>query len=178
MVYSKLSDKIESLNNQITVLTTEVISLKKLNSALESKVNVSEQKSKMCHSKLFGLKEKRGENLNEAVSKVFEERNIMIQVVMSQMSYHHLGAFLSGSNKPRGVMINFTTDSLRIKAFMDENQLKDSKMVLVEDLTKLRYNLMIKAKGKFGKENVWSQGGNIFDKIGGNKHSLKHEEDL
>ncbi|KAG5882510.1 hypothetical protein JTB14_033311 [Gonioctena quinquepunctata] len=76
MVYSELSDKIEGLNNQITGLTTEVIFMKNLNSALESKVDFLEQKSKMCHLKLFGLKEKRGENLNEAVSKLFEERNI------------------------------------------------------------------------------------------------------
>ncbi|KAG5879079.1 hypothetical protein JTB14_006347 [Gonioctena quinquepunctata] len=125
MVYSELSDKIEGLTNQIKVLTTEVISLKKLNSALKSKVDFSEQKSKMCHLKLFGLKERRGENLKEAVSKLFEGRNIMTRVEMSsQMSCHHLGAFLSSSNEPRGVMMNFTIDSLRNRAFMNEKQLR------------------------------------------------------
>lgn len=179
MVYSKLADKIEGLNNQIAALTNEVNTMKKHNHALESKVDFLEQKSKMCHLKLFGLKEKRGENLNDAVSKIFEERNIITRAeISSQMSCYRLGAFTSGSDKPRGVMINFATDSLCNKVFRNKKQLKGSKMVLVEDLTKLRYNLMVKAKGKFGRENVWSQGGSIFVKIRGSKHSLKHEEDL
>ena len=51
-------------------------------------------------------------------------------------------------------------------------------MVVVEDLTKSRYDLLKKAQQKFGIRSAFSHDGTIYVKVGHKKHKINSLEDL
>lgn len=179
MVFSKLSDKIECLNNKIVELNGTVDKVSKINTQLVSRVEELEQKIKLSQLRMYGVKEKKGENITDVVNNLLEEKGIVEQKGDIQIvSCYRIGTVKSGSKKPRPVILKFSAEYQRNIVFYNKKKLKGSKITLTEDLTKPRYNLLLKAKEEIGKENVWSQDGNICIKFNGQKHVIKTELEL
>lgn len=65
-----------------------------------------------------------------------------------------------------------------MQCFLIKKKLKNSKLVIVEELTLQRYQLLMLAKDKIGRDRVWTMDGNIFAKINGKKTALKTEDDV
>lgn len=179
MVFSRLSEKIESLTTNIAEISNSVGQLHKENTELKNRVDDLEQKLKVSQLRLYGVREKKGENLAEVVTKLLEEKNVLDTENSTQsLCCYRLGLLKPGNKKPRPIIIKFKDENQRNFAFSNKKNLKGSKMVLTEDLIKSRYTCLWKAKEKFGKENVWSQSGNICIKLDGRKHVVKNEMEL
>lgn len=153
--------------------------LKKENTELKNRVENLEQKMKVSQLRMYGVKEKRGETLSEVVSKLLVDKNVLDNETGSQdLSCYRIGLLKPGNKKPRPIMIKFRDENQRNLVYSNKRNLKGSKMVLTEDLIKSRYDCLCKAKEKFGKENVWSQSGNIYVKVDGHKHIVKNIMEL
>lgn len=174
MVFSKLSEKFESLNSKLNEANDTVLQLCKENNELKNRVEDLEQKMKITQLRMYGVKEKKGENLPEVVSKLLIDKNVLEnESGLPILSCYRIGLIRPGNKKPRPIIIKFRDENQRNLAYSNKKNLKGSKMVLTEDLIKSRYNCLCKAKEKFGKENVWSQSGNICIKMDGHKHIVK-----
>lgn len=178
LVYNKLAERIECLTSEVNELKGTVEIISKENAELKSKVDVLEQKYKMCQLRIYGLKERKGENLNEVVLDLFEDKKMTNNENIKLVGCYRIGVAKASSKKPRCVMVKFLSEIQRNIIFFNKKNLKNSKVVVAEDLTQTRFKLLSKAKETLGNGNVWSQGGNICTKIDGKKYFLKNEDDL
>ncbi|KAJ8956471.1 hypothetical protein NQ317_008613 [Molorchus minor] len=113
------------------------------------------------------------------VNGIFEEKNILREEDNVEiMSCYRIGNVKAGSKKPRPIMLKFMSSYHRNIVFYNKKNLKGSKLTVSEDLTNTRYKLLLKTKDKIGKDNVWSQDGNIHIKYNGQKYVIKTEMEL
>nr|CAH7738398.1 unnamed protein product [Callosobruchus chinensis] len=80
--------------------------------------------------------------------------------------------------KPRGILMRLTSIHKKQEIFNKKKNLKDSGMVLKEDLTDHRLKLMEAAVEKTALRNVWSYNGRIFVMTNGKKINIKNKKDL
>ena len=68
--------------------------------------------------------------------------------------------------KHRPIIVRFKDERRKIDIYKKKSKLKGSKMMLTENLTKLRYLRYLDAIQVYGKFNTWSMNGRIFIKEG------------
>ncbi|KAG5869561.1 hypothetical protein JTB14_035887 [Gonioctena quinquepunctata] len=64
--------------------------------------------------------------------------------------------------KPRAILIRFSNYKGRQKVMENGRQLKGSGVVIREDLSKKKLDLMKSAANKYSYRNVWSMNGDVF----------------
>ncbi|KAJ8981913.1 hypothetical protein NQ317_008818 [Molorchus minor] len=84
----------------------------------------------------------------------------------------------NNSNKPRAVLVNFVTNIKRNEVYYARKLLKGSGILMFEDLTKQRFNLLVSAKSKYGKRDAWSANGRIYVLQDNIKRLINSSEDL
>ncbi|KAG5889186.1 hypothetical protein JTB14_019203 [Gonioctena quinquepunctata] len=80
--------------------------------------------------------------------------------------------------KPRAIIVKFGRISHRNMVYMNKRKLKHTKIVIIEDLIRSRYETLLLAKQKIEKEKVWTMEGVIYTKVNGKKITLKSEDDV
>nr|CAH7741520.1 unnamed protein product [Callosobruchus chinensis] len=68
------------------------------------------------------------------------------------------------SDRSRRIVVSFKSNVVKRKVFSNRKALKGSGIVMKEDLTLLRLNMVKEAAEKYGFKNVWTQNGNVFAK--------------
>ena len=115
--------------------------------------------------------------LNETVSK----RDIGLS--------HRLGKFKQKDERqtrsvaskfrpPRPIIVRLNSYNLRHEVFKVKRNLKGSRTMITENLTKKRHELLKKAIEKLGKGKVWSNDGRITTKIDNKYIVINDESDL
>lgn len=72
-------------------------------------------------------------------------------------------------SKTRAVIVKFENQIQRNEVFFRKKKLKSLRIVIVEDLTASRFELLNFVQDKLGRENVWSLRGRTFAKGGRKK---------
>ena len=126
---------------------------------------------------IHGVAEEEKENVE---AKVFDVVNKDVKANLADTDVsrtHRLGKKRS-DGKPRPIIVRFLSYRQRKQVFDRKKALKGKKIVITENLTKLRYSLLNKCKDHFGKENVWSFDGRICCKSGDNKLTFTNASEL
>lgn len=175
-VSQKISDTLKQLSTKINNLETRVVLLEKENERYKTRMDDIEQQNKRNQLRVYGMPGNIRDQgrLNSQVVNMFEEKLGIkdIKPVFCQQ----IGSPL---NKKNGaILVHFNSCADRNEIFHQKKKLKGSNMVIVEELTRTRYELMLLAKEKFGKKAVWTNGGRIFASIDNKKVSIKTEDDV
>lgn len=93
---------------------------------------------------------------------------------------HRLGTSANSStSRPRAVIVKFTTYQARQKVFSMKRQLKGTKLLITENLTRRRNELLSKAKSLPNVTATWTSDGRIVCLLAsGRKVSITTDQDL
>lgn len=93
--------------------------------------------------------------------KEFELKRYRPIEIIYVNNYHRVGS--SSHNRPRKIIIKFCPTALNWSIFEEEYaKWVIAKLVINEDLTKLRVHLLRADVDRFGKKKVWTLDGNVF----------------
>lgn len=176
IVSQKLDERILSLEAKIDVIETQLKNVQIEKDELYLKVDQLEQETKLAQLRLMGLPED-STDIKSKVSKLIQDK-LGIPNINIERCYRIGKRQNSKSSKPRPINIQFSSVSQRNLVFFEKKKLKNTNLLIVEELTLRRYNLLMLARDRIGKDRVWTIGGRIFANVNGNKTVLRTEEDI
>lgn len=154
---------------QLSKLSSEVNSLQQLLLAKDNKIDELaaevdrlEQYSRRNCLRVFGVVEDARESTDTTALQLFEEK---LGITLDQSAIdrsHRLGKQLK--DKCRPIIVKFSRYNDRASVFANKSKLKSTGIVIREDLTKKRFDILNAAKKKFGLKNTWSRDGVIYIK--------------
>lgn len=173
----KLHDKISDVLTLIDKVKDEVTLNKRCINSISEKSDKLEQYQKRNSLRFLGFKEESDENVLEVMLNFINNKLQVICTKDNIDSVFRVGKTISNKNRP--ILINFATNIKKNEVLMAKKQnMKGTEFAIFEDLTKQRYGILLKAKDKFGKNNAWSSGGNIYVLRNHNKCLINAETDL
>lgn len=176
IVSQKIDERIVILETKIEAMGTQLKDVQTEKDELCLKLDQLEQEAKLSQLRLYGLPED-SSDIKSKVSGLVQEK-FNIPNINIERCYRIGKRKNSKSSNPRPIIIQFSSLSQRNLVFFGKKNLKNTKLVIVEELTQRRYNLLMLAKDKIGRDKVWTIEGKIFANINGNKTVLKTEEDI
>lgn len=179
-VKNSFQETFKDLNNKILHLNEEVESLHKKNEQLkkiiEKKTDKLEQQSKQKNLRIYGVKFNKNDKLEKVVCNLFENK---LDIKMNESKWESCYYVQNNTNEEKGsIFIKFRNASDKEKIYGNKKMLKGSKIVIKEDLTKTRKELLIKAATRFGRTNTWSLNGDIFIFNNGRKLKIETLDEL
>ena len=177
--------KLEDISNVresiIGKLKVENAKLKSDIVTMKQSIDSNEQKSRNICLLLHGIPESDNDNTDDLVVKVIND-DVGVHITIDDIERtHRIGPTKSISTrrtKPRAIIVRFASMRKRIDVYKNKKNLKGKKILLTESLTASRFNLLNKAKEKFGQRNVWTAEGRIFTQIDGKLVHISSEGDL
>nr|XP_023028344.1 uncharacterized protein LOC111516412 [Leptinotarsa decemlineata] len=172
-VAEKVNQQIDRISAEVSTLESKIFDIQGENEELSKKVEDLEQKLRLDQLRFYCVPETDNGILKANLEKIFSSKLAVSDPNIKQcyrISKHQ------GKSKPRPVIIKFGSVQHRNAVFSVKRQLKGSNMVLAEDLIKSRFGLLNFAKDKLGKNNVWTNNGNLFTVVDGKRTLLKTEE--
>lgn len=169
LVTGKLAEQINSLEEKLAEVQAE-------NESLINRIDDLEQGAKLTQLRMYGVPEGNNESLKEKVQLIIN-RNLELQECQLENCFR-IGAKKHNVSKPRPVLVKFSSTSHRNQVFFNKKKLKGSKLVIVEELTKVRYDLLQSVKEKVETRNIWTKDGKIYIKLKDKKHCIKSNDEL
>ena len=148
---------------------------------VKQSVDNNEQKSRSSCLLVHGVKENEGENTDDIVLGVVNNEVGVSLSLDDVVRSHRIGPKKmkpTRSTKPRPIIFRFASVRKRMEVFKNKRNLKGKQIVITESLTKFRYQLLQKAKSKYGVKNVWTTEGHIFTKINNKLKTIISDVDL
>ena len=125
---------------------------------------------------IHGIEEKQGfENTDEAAIEVFNKAKVTVEKKSINRS-HRIGK--RNNDKKRPIIVSFCSYQDKKAVFDAKKNLKGSKIVITESLTKSRYTLLQQCWETYGKNRCWTYDGRIWVEVDGDKFVISNEEDL
>lgn len=171
-VTKQFEDKITVLQNKVDQLTSELSEMKKETSISKDQL---EQYSRMNSLRIFGIPENKEESTDSIVVNLCNEK-LGLNISTNDIDCSHRLPLKEGSHRP--IIVKFCRRTIKDLIFRNKRKLKGTKIVIREDLTKRRAQLLKKATNIYGISSTWTLGGNIFVKIGTKIRRILMEEDL
>lgn len=173
----KIDTKLTELTSSLNEMKETVYSNKRSIGKLENKIDYLEQQNKKNALRFHGFEEEPQENIIDKVL-AFIKGKLGVTCTIDNIDC----AFRVGQlypDKPRSILVNFTTNVKRNEIVAaKKSKLKGSEFAIYEDLTKQRYELLRKAKAKYGKQHAWTAGGKIYVLCDQTKQLINTEADL
>lgn len=183
LIANAVKDAVQNVCTAIEDLKQEVANLKSalsdrdeeinmLKEKLESRLDEQEQYGRRNNIRIFGIPEQENENTDQIVLDVAKRIQAKVDISLIDRS-HRVGR---RGEKPRPVIVKFTSYAARRAVFSVKKNLKGSGITIREDLTVSRLSLLKRSMEEYGNRNVWSIDGVIMIKIG-NKKPLRVRSD-
>ena len=148
-----ISTAVESLERRVDDLDND-------NKALREELDTMEQYSRRNCLVVHGIPETK-DHTGEAVLHVFNDQlDVRVTPHCIDRS-HRLGRFQPSSNKPRPVIVKFVSYETRRQVFSAKRRLKGSNIVITENLTKRRSELLNRTRTQPDVRCAWTNDGRI-----------------
>uniref|UniRef100_A0A6P7GA32 Uncharacterized protein LOC114339558 n=1 Tax=Diabrotica virgifera virgifera TaxID=50390 RepID=A0A6P7GA32_DIAVI len=180
----KLTQKFEALdatlNNAVTKLNR--LEEKEKNNAMKiiiinQTLDNLNQTARMNSLRFVGVKEEASENV---ISKVLTLINDQMKIKCSLVEVNRIFRVgkIEDEQKPRSIIVEFVTNLKRSEVYKSRNKLKNTGIFLNEDLTQVRFKLLLAAKKKYGVKSAWSMNGKIYVNTGNGVRTIQNENEL
>ena len=160
-------ESFEAVNEQVTrELKTENKRSQERLGDLSDVVDDHEQRNRNNCVLLHGVEEMDGENTDDMVLKIINERLELPMVLENIQRSHRLGPRNASRNtrqnptKPRAIIFR-----ARQSVFYKKKMLQGTGISITENLTKKRYTLHKHAVAKYGIDKIWTIEGRVTTKI-------------
>ncbi|KAK9876445.1 hypothetical protein WA026_012758 [Henosepilachna vigintioctopunctata] len=163
-ISARIDKTIERINLRIQAMHDEITIIKEENKDLKQKVDELEQDAKLESLRFHGIQESEKEDFKKIVGNIVKSKLEVENVIIRDC--YRIGK--NSGSKPRVVMGRFGNQFHRNEVFYNRRKPKNSRIVISENITKSRFELLNFAKDKLGTENVWSTfpRGKIFARDG------------
>lgn len=148
----KLADKIVATENKMILVSKE-------NDSLTEKLDIIDQKSRSCNLRIFNLKDKQEDTKNEIRNLLQSKMALNLKDEDIQVCYR-IGK--KEKAKPRGIFLRLASLDLKQIIYSKKKLLKGTGVVIREDLTSVRVQLLNDAIDKVGLKNAWTENGKIY----------------
>lgn len=169
--FDDLSSKIERLEQKMVVLELQNDALIGENKQLKQELDAAQQYSRRNNIRIFGMKNKVNPE-NEAI-QLFKDK-LGVNITTDHIDRCHN----VGKGDKQHIIVKFVSYRTRDMVMKQKKKLKGSGVVVTEDLTKARLEILKSAGERFGKQNTWSHDGVILVKRNDQKLRIKSEEQL
>ncbi|KAK9678932.1 hypothetical protein QE152_g40423 [Popillia japonica] len=123
----------------------------------------------------YGIPEVPTEKTDEVVTKMCKEK-LDLDIPVSSMDCCHRLAGKEGQHRP--IIVKFISRNTKKVILNNKRKLKNTKIVIREDLTRRRAQLLRNAAARFGHRSVWSNDGNVMVKMNSRIRKIVSEDDL
>lgn len=157
----------------ITSLSSDYLSFKEF--VIQAMNNVQQQINLLMHTVdsvetrsrrkmllLHGVSETNQEDLADVVVKVVKQHLNMPNFTARDIRRCHRMGRSSAGHKPRPIVIKFETTDIRDGLWFAKTKFKGSGITVSEFLTKLRHEVFMAARQKFGVSQSWTREGVVF----------------
>lgn len=169
-----------AIRSQMQSLLGQIENVKKQCDRLSVALDNSLQETCISKLLLFGIQERKDENLFAEVSSVIATKLKIALEETDIISCYRFGSKKSDDKFHRPVLVHFTRVRKRNEIFSNKRLLKGTKIVIAELLSPLRYEVYKAVKSKVGK-HCWTNGGRIGFSWNGRTHhitTMKHFTDV
>ncbi|KAI4455672.1 l1 transposable element-related [Holotrichia oblita] len=167
---SAVTDKLNICNNELKSCKNNIDSLDKRMLRIEEALDEQEQYSRRNNIRIYGVPEITHENTCEVFVNLCREK-LKINITNSDIDCCHRLAGKEGTNKP--IIVRFVRRDVKNKVFNDKRKLKGTRIVITEDLTRVRIS-RVKILAKYlNSKNVFTSNGIILVKYNGKIIKLK-----
>ncbi|KAI4458373.1 l1 transposable element-related [Holotrichia oblita] len=133
---SAVTDKLNICNNELKSCKNNIDSLDKRMLRIEEALDEQEQYSRRNNIRIYGVPEITHENTCEVFVNLCREK-LKINITNSDIDCCHRLAGKEGTNKP--IIVRFVRRDVKNKVFNDKRKLKGTRIVITEDLTRMRF---------------------------------------
>lgn len=135
-----------------------------------------EQHSRLNNIIIYGLPDDvKDENTEQKVTEMIEDK-LGIKVGPHEIDVAHRLGGVQGKGKP--IIVKFVRRLFKKTVLASRTKLKGTRIVIKEDLTKKRLNLLKLAGEKYGPRKVWSVEGRIYARIDDRTTRITSAKDL
>ena len=168
----KLTRDNERMKKEIDQHKGEINDLKGVVKMQSVQIQEFAQYSRSDNIKIYGLEEEGGygcesEGQTARVVRGFLRRALGLTVHDNDISIAHRLQAREGQNKPRTIIVKFTKRTTKLDVLANRKKLKDSPVVIAEDLSPANMRLFHRMRDIAGNRNTWSHDGKILVKVGG-----------
>lgn len=157
----KYEATINEFKTEMAILKKENIALKKQS---ECKADSLEQYSRRNNIRIIGVPESVDENVELLVNDIVTDKLKLALPGDCIERCHRVG---KKSDRARPIIVKFVSYKYKKAVFRAKSGLKHTKILIREDLTKVRFDHMKALSTKYGIRNVWSADGELFYKEDG-----------
>lgn len=172
-----LDTKYKELSNEIKKVNTELEVLREFKFRASRDNNNLEQYTRRNNLRILGVPSSKGEDTNNIVMELVEKKlNIKLSPEDIDRS-HRVGK--SENNAP-AIIVKFTRHDIKTQILRARRQLKGTRVIIREDLTKINQNLLKAAKANVKVTNAWSWDGRIYATVNGSDsvHTIRDQGDV
>nr|KAG5701052.1 hypothetical protein BaRGS_008773 [Batillaria attramentaria] len=192
-----LSSELAGCKKRMETMETEVREAKFEAGVAHTRSDDVEQYTRRNNIRIFGIAESDKENVRDCETKVLKLLHDKLSLRHIQASdleaVHRVGPArgrqrrrdrrgqgLRAGLSPRAIIVRFVSRRVLHDVFVSRRKLKNSGVVIAEDLTTARYQLLKKCKDHPCVDQAWSKNGKIYVKIEGNQsgEEVKSQRDL
>ena len=159
-LYESFKFDAETSAENLNDMGQRVEKLERANDALRDELDAQEQYSRRNCLLLHGVPETEADTTAAALHIIDQHLDIKLPSDAIDRS-HRLGR-TTGEGKPRPIIMKFVSYQDRRAVFGRKKNLKGTKIVLTENLTKRRAELLGKARAKAGVKATWTADGRII----------------
>lgn len=158
-IEQQIAVKLDTVIDELQKVTGSIRECEKKIESLEQKNDALEQYTRRNSVRIHGIQEVVRENTDNLVLSFLKDKMQLDFTVDDIERSHRVGASNKNINRP--ILVKFLSYRKRHEVFSKKKILKNSGIVITEDLTKLRYGLYKMAREKYGR-NTWTSDGKIF----------------
>lgn len=155
-------EEIKDLRDQLASLKTE---MQKVESVAVNRTDDLEQYTRRHNLRVFGVPEVEGEDTDIEVGKIFKDK-LKLDIPLERLDRTHRvgrrpGPAADGSPRWRPIIVRFTSYRDRRSVFSAKKLLKGTGVVVREDLTSQRVEVLKTAVSRYGVRNTWTMDGRV-----------------
>nr|CAI5856773.1 unnamed protein product [Callosobruchus analis] len=144
--------------------------------ALETRFDEIDQTRRSANLRIFNLKEDNQENIRNDIIELINAKMSLKLTANDFEACHRVGRKEEGKN--RGIFVKIASIEKRNSIYAKKKLSKGTGVVVKEDLTSLRAELLRKAIEKIGLRNVWTENWKIFAILNRKKIIVRNIEDF
>lgn len=167
-ILNKLSQKVCELEKTVRFQDKRIVDL-------ESRLDSCKQNEKQNNICLYGIPEGNQEKMQETVLRIFNEQMKIPIKREDVIKVYRVG---NNKEKSRPVIVRLEKIQQRNTLLRNRSKLKESKLILCEDLTPARLKLYNEAVSLFDRKTVYTFEGNIYVKMEDSRVKIKNYDDL
>lgn len=174
IVMEKVTEKIDELSLKINSFSMVATDIQSEQEELKQKIEELEQKSKINELRFYGVPDVVSNKTKETVEDIIKSKLEIpnVKIVRCQ----RIGS--KNKSKKNAVVVKFDSILQRNLIYFNKKKLKGSGIVIVEEMTKGKHDLLLFAKEKLGKEKVWTVEGRLYTRKDGRRLLLANEEEI